>query len=267
MDIKAIFDRPESEKPLDKIVDDGGFTSLFRKIAIVGDSLASGELESMDFGSPRDYHDYFDISWGQYLARMAGTTVYNFTRGGMSAKEFCDGFAHVNGYWSPDKAAQAYICALGCNDLDNMGMDPGSIEDVAEDWHYNKPTYAGYFARIIQHYKQIQPDAYFFLLTHPREPEEIIGTVAYNNHIRQREIMYSFAEKFTNTYVIDLMEYGPDYDAEFRKLFFTGGHLNSAGYYLTAKMVGSYIDYIVRHDMEKFNQCGFIGTGFKYVAQ
>jgi hypothetical protein len=76
--------------------------------------------------------------------------------------------------------------------------------------------------------------------------------------------MYAFAEHFSNTYVIDLAKYGPVQDAEFRSMFYTGGHLNSAGYYLFAKMIGSYIDYIVRHNIEKFNQCGLVGTPFKY---
>ena len=267
MDIKQLFNRDPSEKPLDVIKDDGGFTSIFRTVAVVGDSLSSGELEAIEPGCPRTYHDYFDISWGQYLARMAGITVYNFTRGGMTASEYCNSFADAMGYWDKAKAAQAYIIALGCNDLDGLNQEIGSVDDICdEDWHFNKPTFAGFFAKIIQHYKEIQHDAVFFLVTMPDE-----NTAWYNSnpdiarrHKGQHDLMHALAEKFSNTYVIDLHEYGPVYAEEFHKLFYTGGHLNSAGYYLTAKMIGSYIDYIVRHNMEKFNQAGFIGTPYRY---
>jgi len=36
--------------------------------------------------------------------------------------------------------------------------------------------------------------------------------------------------------------------------------MNPMGYLLTAKYVMSYIDYIIRHNMEDFAQVGFIGT-------
>ena len=38
----------ENEKPLDVIKPDGGFFGIFRTVAVVGDSLSSGEFESLD---------------------------------------------------------------------------------------------------------------------------------------------------------------------------------------------------------------------------
>lgn len=38
------------------------------------------------------------------------------------------------------------------------------------------------------------------------------------------------------------------------------GHMNPAGYLLTAKMTAAYIDYIIRHNMRDFREVGFIGT-------
>ena len=86
MNINDFYAIPD-EKPLDNLVSDGGFVGIFRSIACVGDSLSSGELESMTPDGQRGYHDIYDISWGQYIARMAGTKVYNFSRGGMTARE------------------------------------------------------------------------------------------------------------------------------------------------------------------------------------
>jgi len=61
-------------------------------------------------------------------------------------------------------------------------------------------------------------------------------------------------------YVIDLFQYAPVYDDEFRKIFYMGSHMNACGYLLTAKMVASYIDYIIRNNTEDFCQIGFVGT-------
>ena len=41
--------------------------------------------------------------------------------------------------------------------------------DDFENYENNKTTFTGYYAKIIQKYKEIQPDAKFFLLTMPRE--------------------------------------------------------------------------------------------------
>ncbi|MBR4865196.1 MAG: SGNH/GDSL hydrolase family protein, partial [Clostridia bacterium] len=78
------------------------------------------------------------------------------------------------------------------------------------------------------------------------------------------ETIYKLAEVFDNCYVIDLHKYAPVYDDAFRKKFFLGGHMNPMGYMLTAKMVVSYIDYIIRHNMADFAQVGFIGTEHQY---
>ena len=157
----------ENEKPLDNIVTDGGFVGIFRKIACIGDSLSSGEFEAVrESDGAKLYIDRFDYSWGQYLARMSGCTVYNFSLGGMTAKEYVEVFANNMGYFQKDLASNAYIIALGVNDIMGKGDEVGSTDDVnLEDYRKNSNTFAGYFASVIQRYKQIQPEGVFFLIT------------------------------------------------------------------------------------------------------
>ena len=77
----------KTERPLERLAPGGGYCAILRTVGCVGDSLASGEFESMDENGERGYHDMFPYSWGQFLARDCGSTVYNFSRGGMTAKE------------------------------------------------------------------------------------------------------------------------------------------------------------------------------------
>src|SRR5699024_2230587 len=117
----------------------------------------------------KGYHDYFEYSWGQYIARAAGIKVYNFSRGGMTAQEYWDSFAEKNSYWDEDKLCQAYIIALGVNDLYGRKMELGSVGDIDRgDYNNNNPTFCGYYAKIIQRLKSMQPEARFFLMTMPR---------------------------------------------------------------------------------------------------
>jgi hypothetical protein len=69
--------------------------------------------------------------------------------------------------------------------------------------------------------------------------------------------MYDLADLYPSVYVIDLFEYGPVYDENFKKNFYLNGHMNPQGYYLTAKMIASYIDYIVRLHPKDFEMTAF----------
>ena len=98
----------ENERPLDRIVDAGGFASLVRTFACVGDSLASGEFETLDEAGGKSFHDLFEHSWGQNMARAMGSKAYNFSRGGMTASEYMGGYGAAQGWFDKGKAAQAY---------------------------------------------------------------------------------------------------------------------------------------------------------------
>lgn len=247
----------EDEKPLDNLVNGYSNTAIFRTMAFVGDSLSSGEFETLDKEGKRSYYDLFEYSWGQYIARSNGLKAYNFSRGGMTAKEYLDSFAESKGFWNKELACQAYVIALGANDL-NRGIEIGCIDDIdTENYENSKPTFIGYYARIVKKYKEISPDAKFFFVTFPDggNKEKTVGMV---------NALYALADHFDNSYVIDLYRYGPFYGDRFRERYYLHGHLNPMGYILTARMVDSYIDYIIRHDPDDFKNAGFIGTNIQY---
>ncbi len=249
---------PENEKPLDRLCTDGGFAKIFRRIACVGDSLSSGEFQARTESGDWSYHDFYEHSWGQYLARTCGSFVRNFSRGGMTASEYCEGYADHEGFWDAGKACDAYIVALGVNDLLNYNQELGSVSDICqEDWRRNKKTFAGYYGQILQRYREIQPRARFFLVTMPSGSEDRESQTKLLQHA---ELLADLSKLFPNTYVIDLFRYAPVYDDAFRKKFYLNGHMNPAGYVLTAQMIASYIDWIVRRNMEAFADVGFIGT-------
>lgn len=246
----------ENEQPLDRFVTGLSNTAIFRTIGCIGDSLSSGEFESRNAEGKPGWHDYYEYSWGQHIARKNGVKAYNFSRGGMSAKEYIRSFADANRYWSPEMACQAYILALGVNDIVNEKQECGSVADIdPEDWRNNQKTFAGYYAAIIMRLKKIQPLAKFFLVTIPKEGDE--KDVLRESHAK---LLYELAEYFDNCYVIDLYKYGPVYDDEFKKRFYLYGHMNASGYVFSANMIDSYIDYIIRKNPEDFKYVPYIGT-------
>ena len=246
----------ENEKPLDVLVDGYSHTSIFRTIAFVGDSFSSGEFQVMDKEGRHRYFDMYEHSWGQYIARKNGIKAYNFSKGGMTTTEYLESFAENNGFWDKDKACQAYVIALGWNDIYNMDMEIGSISDVdREDYRNNKPTFVGNYAAIIARYMEISPRAKFFLVTSPNTniPEN------EQKALDMSKAIYELSDYFKDTYVIDIYKYAPVWDDEFKNRFLLLGHMNPSGYVLAAQFIDSYIDYIVRHCYEEFKTVGFIG--------
>lgn len=243
----------ENEKPLDSLVSGYSNTSIFRTIAFVGDSMSSGEFETRDDNGTSGYHDFPEYSWGQHIARKNGLKAYSFSRGGMTAREYVESFSQEKGFWDKEKAAQAYVIALGVNDVCNAKAEPGSIDDIKEDYHDNNKTFVGYYAQIVSRYKEISPEAKFFFVTIPNDPvfNENGAVDKVNNEI------YALSKHFKNSYVIDLYKYGPIFDKRFREKFFMYGHMNPTGYMLIAEMVDSYIDYIVRHNPHDFGMVAF----------
>jgi len=53
MNIKDYY-ASSDEKPLERMPADGGFTGIFRTICCIGDSMSSGEFESIDDNSNKN---------------------------------------------------------------------------------------------------------------------------------------------------------------------------------------------------------------------
>lgn len=164
--MKKIDDLPEN--PLENAVPDGGLCAIFRTLGVVGDSLSSGEFEALTADGVRSWHDKFEYSWGQFIARRCGLKAFNFSRGGMTAKEFNASFGTACGFDKPENVCQAYIIALGVNDVLNTGLPVGSLDDIDfRNYENNKPTFAGEYTKILQKIKKMQPKARIFLCPCP----------------------------------------------------------------------------------------------------
>ncbi|GFI17714.1 MAG: SGNH/GDSL hydrolase family protein [Lachnospiraceae bacterium] len=252
-----MFTIAPGEKPLDRLEANCGFAGIFKKIGIIGDSLSSGEFESHDKDGTILYHDMYEYAWPAVLERLTGTVYRNYSRGGMSAKEFFETWADQNGFWQWN---QAYIIALGNNDIFVLNHPIGSVADIhPENPEDNGNTFFGYMGRIVSRLKDIEKDSRIFLVSMQRrgeaEGDPVICAVA--------DEMKKMCGLFSFTYLIDMANDGPVYDEELRKDFALGFHPNAMGYYSYALMIGNYIDYIIRRNPKDFFEVPFIGTGLK----
>ena len=87
------FELGANEQPLDIIKETCGFAGIFKQIGVIGDSLASGEFESHDENGSIVYTDMYEYSWPAVLERITGTKYNNYSRGGMTAREYMQSWA------------------------------------------------------------------------------------------------------------------------------------------------------------------------------
>ena len=245
--------------PLENLLSDAGMCPIFRRIGVIGDSLSSGEHESLIDGQI-GWHDYYEYSWGQFMARACGSTVYNFSCGGLMARDFLLRIREPRfNIWDPQQRCQAYIIALGVNEiLHNLRgeMYMGTVSDIHPDApEKNAATFCGYMGRILSALKVIKPKCRIFLMTMPRGIAEPLQPLEKLH----AQLIREMAKLFDFTYVIDFYEHACVYDEEFRRVYYVGDHLNAMGYLLTAKMTMTYIDHIIRENPADFAQVGFIG--------
>ncbi len=255
------------ENPLATILPDGGYTAIFRTIAVIGDSLASGEHESLDENGVVGYHDYYEYSWGQFIARKCGCKVTNYSRGGLTAKDFHT-LAHYMNCFAEENACQAYIIALGVNDMTRVTkgeLEFGDLENV--DWENelnNVDTFVQNYVRILQRIRKVQPKARIFMVTPPRN---VVNLAKQDLYDQVTEFIHKLAEKFEFAYVIDLRKYDIVIDEEYDKTYKLGGHLSAIGYKRTADVITTYIDWIIRHNIDDFKQVGFIGKDVHHCKE
>lgn len=266
-DMESRSNSKSNENPIAVLNQIPGFVPIFHSWGFIGDSLSSGEHEFHRKDGSIGYADFYEYSWGQRMCRLCGVKGENYSQGGETAKGWIEHFwdearNNNNNISAKTDPKQAYIIALGVNDRYQKFTPGNASTDInLNDYHLNNQTYAGYYGGIIQRIKELQPDARFFVVTNPERinKDKHREDNPYNVQVRK------MAEIFSNVYVIDLERYEVDYnDENFKRNYFTGGHLNAMGYERAAWVMMTYINWIIRHHQADFTQVGFIGTKLKY---
>lgn len=158
---------------------------LFERFGVIGDSFASGVIYTP--GVTEDTTHY-ELSWGQILARDAGITCVNYSRGGYNTYDFVDtnnahyntrGLGKVLSDISGGNACGLYLLCMGINDSNNTktfgdktgGLNYlGSSSDINQDPSQNANSFWGNYGRIISAIQTASTASRIVLCTFKRNP-------------------------------------------------------------------------------------------------
>lgn len=258
--VGSIYDLPDS--PLARINDCPELMSCFLTVGCIGDSLASGVAVYKDSEGNAVVNSVnrYEYSWGQYLARMTGNKYYNWSSGGLRTDTWLLS-SHANECFDGNHLCQAYIIGLGQNDNNKWhGENIGTSADIdLSDYNNNADSFYGRYAKIIQKILVVQPKAKIFIITDPNDSVDANG---YNTAIR------TISDMFDSVYLMDMRLYWSDAPCAAllnnQKRY---GHFNAVGYFLIAKMIMSYVDWIIQTNWEDFREIENIGTDWYYYDE
>ena len=205
------------------------FMSMFNKIGMIGDSLASGELTWLDDNpeggtwkpdEQKYYHgvDIYDNAWLSYICKAIDSTPVFYAKGGVTlASWFTDYYAT----FQTDDPCNAYYIALGTNDVNEPGFTLGTVADATTD-----NTYCGKLKKLIEAVHAHAPDAAVFLMT-------LYGNVGANPQA-VNAIIPDIADLYSYVYCIDFVNESDitktvkdnDYTSEYH--FTTNGYIRVA---------------------------------------
>lgn len=267
-----------TSNPLGNIVRCAGYGGIIHSWGIVGDSLASGEMQCYDntSASASDYKfiDMYQWSWGQRFAKLNAVDCYNFSNGGQTTwgwlkdQGVVHDSTHIGGIGGGDwRLAQqsdylkdGYIIALGVNDrskIVNGDYTLGDVEDIItytgnsddiDDTTSSPKSFVRYYAGIIQRLKSVRPKCKIFCVTP-------IG----DNYTAIAQAIRDIVDYYTGSdvYLIDLYTYYPV--GWSGTMYNMNGHGSAIGYEYLAYCINTYIDWIIRNNGNSFKATALIG--------
>lgn len=140
--------------------------SMFEKFGVIGDSYSSGAIYVLnEDGSQKSAGTYYNLSWGQIMARKLGTTCTNFSKGGLSTRTWLTDDKGLPLLLSSDPQ-NIYYLMLGINDKGKHGVEYiGTIADIKTDHTQNADTFYGNYGKIISNIKAHAPNAKIIMST------------------------------------------------------------------------------------------------------
>lgn len=175
------------------------YMTMFHKIGVIGDSLASGEIVRNN-----DYtKDRYAFSWLANIGRRNGVSVEHYSKGGITAKAWTENNSGLLDKFNNDTVAPALVyIALGTNDK-SESYPVGTSSDSS-----TTNSFCGYMKKIIETVKAKNPNALICLVS---LYSSSATSVPYSNAIKD------LANANTGCYYVDYINNCGEFD------IYTGG--------------------------------------------
>ena len=209
------------------------YMMMFQRLAVIGDSLSSGELVYQDEKGEWQYIDKYGNSWVSYIARETGAVRTHYSQGGITAKLWLEYYNHR---LSTDTPYNAYFIALGTNDAYKKPYPLGEISDTA-----GMATFVGYYRQIIENVKANAPNSVIFCCSRYSKADG----GGYNAMIK------SITELYDGVFFVDIANES-DITLDIGGDYVSGSHFTTLGYVRLAKNIMKIVSNVILNNIGYF---------------
>lgn len=215
--------------------------SMFEKIGVIGDSYASGQVYLS--GSPVNY---YNLSWGQVLARRIGATCVNLSSGGLTTRTWLSAEKGLPLLQSSE-AQGLYIIVLGINDYTEISAGRYNLGTESDfdltNYSATPDTFYGNMCKIIGNIIAKSPNA-----------KIILSTMAKNENTLQKSINAAIIRCAELAEVVSIKQFE---DSFFSSAYYVNGmvsgHPTAPVYSGMAKAIGRLIDKCMNDNYAYFS--------------
>lgn len=255
--------------PLDNISFDTGYVGSFSGITFFGDELTAGDLAYNRHNGSQSSGTYASDYTPAYPYMFPIMNCYKCGISGATAYDFIDRVENGDYGWLDNNSSiihsEAFVIALGTNDIEEYGSFTGypATDIDIHDPTQNADTSVGNYARLISRILANQPKARIFLCCIPNTRNTEETRTAANFKIKGIAAMFP-----DNCFAMDFQTYGVNVEEvdAWKAKYYNGSLPNSLGYNMIARMVMSYMNWIIENNPDKFRTLGFIGTTYDWAT-
>lgn len=238
------LERLENLEKIPVELNNNNYLYMIKKMAVVGDSLSSGEIIDTT-KTPKVVKDCYDYSWLSDLTQSIGCEKAHYSKGGLTTKSWVE---NVGGYKDSllnDKKSDCYFIALGTNDVNSK--NEFSLGDVSDAKDTN--SFVGYYKQIIEliHEKNNHAIIYCVSLY-----ENIESSLEYSNMISQISKLYDYCIYLDVATPLSKNNISRKND----DIYGSDSHFTTVGYMAVASIIKSVLSSLVVKNINKYKYYG-----------
>lgn len=224
-----VFDAIRAKKDELYVSSGNDFIKIFKSIAVIGDSLSSGEIVTNAEGGGYNFNDCYDYSWLSFIARNYNFEVMHYSRGGMTTASW------YQGYSNNIKKMDCYIIALGTNDYNqNVPFD----------------QFKANYKKIIERVRECNPNSCIFTMS---LYEDELKENKIGNRKNYNDIIKEISKEYELCYYIDFV-HNTDYICKWNDFYCYGGHYNTIGYFYISEEIKRLINKQIELNIKEFSR-------------
>lgn len=242
--VNNTLERLENLEKIPVELNNNNYLYMIKKMAVVGDSLSSGEIIDTT-KTPKVVKDCYDYSWLSDLTQSIGCEKAHYSKGGLTTKSWVE---NVGGYKDSllnDKKSDCYFIALGTNDVNSK--NEFSLGDVSDAKDTN--SFVGYYKQIIEliHEKNNHAIIYCVSLY-----ENIESSLEYSNMISQISKLYDYCIYLDVATPLSKNNISRKND----DIYGNDSHFTTVGYMAVASIIKSVLSSLVVKNINKYKYYG-----------